>query len=106
MKPFAIAFAALALISVAGSSFAATAMPRAHRRHVRQEMRITQGVRSGRLTARETMRLERGQARVEREMWRARTNGSVSFRERARIARAQDWQSRRIYRLKHNRKGC
>ena len=106
MKRIAIACASLALLLLAGSSFAGTATPRAHRREMRQEMRIAQGMRSGALTPRETMRLERGQARVERQVWRAKADGRVSPRERARIERMQDRQSRRIYIAKHNRRGC
>jgi len=96
--------AALLLGVVAVPAFAADAPPRVERREARQERRIDQGVRSGRLTPREAHRLDRGQrhvARMERRMGR---DGRYTPRERARLQHAQNVQSRRIYRLKHNRR--
>jgi hypothetical protein len=90
------------LIAFAGIASANTCAPRVDRREARQQARIGQGVRSGRLTPGETIRLERGQRRVDRAERVAKADGRVSPRERARLNRMQDRQSRRIYRLKHN----
>lgn len=81
---------------------AGTATPRVERREVRQQARIAQGVKSGALTPRETVRLERGQAHVGRIEARAKSDGVVTPAERARLAHAQNVQSRQIRRLKHN----
>jgi hypothetical protein len=98
--------AAFALTAcLAGVSFAdTTATPRVHRRQVRQQERIAQGVHSGQLTPRETARLEAGQRHVERMKMRDKADGRMTARERARLAHAQNVQSRHIYRAKHNRR--
>jgi len=95
---------AVAVLVVLGASMASacTSTPRVDRREARQQARIAQGVRSGRLTPGEAARLEHGQARVDRVEDRAKADGVVTPRERARLARAQNHQSRRIHRLKHN----
>ena len=101
-----LGLAAVALtLCVASASFADdTATPRVHRRQVRQQERIAQGVHSGQLTPGETARLERGQAHVQAMKARAKADGVVTPAERARLAHAQNVQSRKIYRDKHNRK--
>jgi uncharacterized membrane protein YebE (DUF533 family) len=71
-------------------------------RQANQNSRITQGVGSGQLTAKETFQLEKGQARVQNMESRAKADGVVSNRERARINQAQNVQSQRIYNKKHN----
>ncbi len=106
MKQHVLVISAAALaICCAGSAFADSGnAPRAHRRQVRQEQRIHQGQRSGSLTPRETVRLQRGQGRIHRMHGRMQADGRMSWRERARLERAQDRQSRHIYRAKHNRR--
>jgi uncharacterized membrane protein YebE (DUF533 family) len=98
--------AAVALTTcLAGTALAdTTATPRVHRRQVRQQERIAQGVHSGQLTPRETARLEAGQGHVAAMKERAKSDGVVTPRERARLAHAQNVQSRHIDRAKHNRK--
>ncbi len=97
---------AIILIAAAAAAFATSAFagtPREERREARQQARIAQGVRSGQLTPRETIRLERGEQRIDRMEARAKANdGRIGPRERARIERAQNRESRQIYRLKHN----
>jgi hypothetical protein len=68
-----------------------------------QQDRIANGVESGQLTARETARLERGEARVNRQERRMKADGTFGPRERARITREQNGLSRQIYRQKHDR---
>ncbi|TXH04226.1 MAG: hypothetical protein E6R07_09835 [Nevskiaceae bacterium] len=74
-------------------------------RNVNQQQRIENGERSGALTARETGRLEAGQAHVERREAHAAADGHVSAREQARIQRSENRQSRRIGHKKHNARG-
>jgi len=94
------------LIAAAAATLATTAFagtPREERREARQQARIGQGVASGQLTPRETVRLERGEQHIDRMEARAKANdGKIGPAERARINRAQNRESRRIYRLKHN----
>lgn len=80
------------------------AMPRAEERQRVQQRRIGQGVRSGELTPKETLRLEREQVRIERTQRRMEADGQVTPGERARLQVRQDKASRDIYRAKHNRK--
>jgi uncharacterized membrane protein YebE (DUF533 family) len=102
-RTFTIVVLAAVMASFAGAAMAAgTATPRIDRREARQQHRITQGVRSGALTPRETARLDAGQAHVERMEARAKADGRVTAGERGRITRAQNRQSRAIYRKKHN----
>jgi hypothetical protein len=73
------------------------------RREARQQARIADGVRSGELTPRETVRLERKEARVHRHIQRARADGGgLSPAERVRIHRHQNRVSRQVYREKHD----
>jgi len=75
-----------------------------HKRQVNQQRRIGAGVKSGQLTPRETVRLEKKEARLNREIRRDRRDGGgLSARERNKIDRRQDALSRQIYRQKHDR---
>ena len=76
--------------------------PRVDQREANQEARIQQGAASGELNARETARLERGQARVRTLEDGAKADGTVTRKERVALHRAQDRQSRRIHRQKHD----
>jgi hypothetical protein len=69
-----------------------------------QQQRIRQGVRSGELTRREALRLEREQAQIRFAEARARrSGGEFTLRERARIQRELNQSSRHIRRQKHDR---
>jgi uncharacterized membrane protein YebE (DUF533 family) len=88
----------------AGTSIAAaqTNTPGIDARQANQEQRIQQGVASGQLNAKETYRLEKGQARINQMETNAKADGVVTKGERARIQGAQDVQSQRIYNQKHD----
>jgi len=73
-----------------------------NRREQRQQRRVMQGVRSGELTGRETLRLEREQLGIRRQERRAKSDGVVTARERVRLQRELSQSSRHIYRAKHN----
>ncbi|MEP6901147.1 MAG: hypothetical protein ABJA66_05315 [Actinomycetota bacterium] len=73
-------------------------------RESRQQRRIVNGVRTGKLTARETYRVERNQYRIRRQESRYRRSGNgLSWRERNRLQRELNQSSRRIYRQKHDK---
>ena len=85
MKRLTILILATALaVSLAGLASANTATPRIDRRIARQEVRIHRGVRSGQLTRRETLRLQRGERHIRRMEWRAKADGRVTQSERFR----------------------
>jgi hypothetical protein len=71
---------------------------------VKQQVRVAQGVRSGELTARETVRLERREARIQADVARSRAQngGTLTPADRVRIEARQDAMSRAIYRQKHD----
>ena len=99
MKTLARFAAALLALCLAVPAFAAGV----DRRERRQQARIADGVASGELTPRETVRLERKQARIDRHIARDRADGGgLSPAERARIHRQQNRASRQIYREKHD----
>jgi multidrug resistance efflux pump len=103
MKRFRVILCMLAVaVPLASVANASIATPRVERREARQEMRMAQGIRSGELTRREAVRLERGAARIDRLECRAQADGRVTPRERMHLQRALNHESRRIYRLKHN----
>lgn len=76
---------------------------RADRRQVKQQARITEGVKSGELTKTETVRLEARQVALQREKHQARADdGRLDAAERAKLERKQDRLSRRIHAQKHD----
>ena len=106
MRRFVTTFFMLML--TAGAALSAEAhgggrrTPGVDRREHRQQRRIVRGVRSDELTARETLRLERGQWDIRRDERRAKSDGHVTARERAHLQRELNRESRHIYRAKHN----
>ena len=102
-------FSAIAAsVFIAGLSVGSQAQTRQPRRinqrEHRQQKRITQGVRSGELTAAEALRLEREQVKLRQLEARLRDSGDrLSPKERARLERDLNRTSRDIYRQKHDR---
>jgi len=76
-------------------------------RQFNQQRRIRNGVRSGRINTRQTMRLERQHRSINREMrvMRARHNGRLTPRDRRILVHRQNVESRRIFRAEHRRIG-
>lgn len=73
-------------------------------RQRRQQQRIYNGVRTGRLNRREAYRLQRQQYRLYRTESRyRRSGGGLSWRERYLLQRRLNRSSRSIYRQKHDR---
>ncbi|MGA7108995.1 MAG: hypothetical protein WBV28_21420 [Terracidiphilus sp.] len=103
---------AAALAAAPALTIAQTPAPAAQRQTIRQrefnqQRRIGNGVRSGRLNAHQTMRLERQQRSIHRQMrfMRARHNGRLTMRDRGVLNHRQNIASRRIFRARHNRIG-
>ena len=77
---------------------------KAGNRQIKQQKRIHQGVKSGELTRKETLRLEREQCRIQKTKQEALKDGELILEERLRLERQQNRANRHIYRLKHNEK--
>jgi cytochrome c-type biogenesis protein CcmE len=79
-------------------------VPVARKRQHEQQQRVGQGVRSGELTAKETIRLEKEQRGINHDIRDAKSDGVVTGAERKDIHQDQNQASRHIYRAKHNRR--
>jgi hypothetical protein len=89
--------------SIAALATTAPAFARINQRQTHQQQRIASGVRSGALTAREAVRVERQQVRIARYERQSRADGGgLNFNERARIEHMQDRASHTIYNQKHD----
>ena len=89
-------FALAGLSIFAASAFAHGGMSGIDQRQFRQEQRIEHGVRTGQLTPREAVRLNRQQERIERLEYLARADGYVTPRERERLQSALQRQNQQI----------
>jgi hypothetical protein len=112
MKVSLLGVGLLALTSTIGFAQAAPAAVPVQRhaatinqRREHQQQRIGQGIRTGRLNARQGARLERSEARIGRTEHRMRANhrGHLTRPERVRLNHRLNRTSRAIYRAKHNR---
>ena len=94
---------ALAAAATVGAALPAEAQSINQREH-RQEQRIRQGVRSGRLTPAEARRLQYLEMRLRRTeaRMRWRNGGRLSPRQRRRLQIMADRDRAAIYHLKHN----
>jgi len=93
---------AVACIGAFAQAASAPATPRIDKREVRQEKRIDQGVASGQLTAKETVKLEGEQAAIHKTEARAKSDGKVTRTERKRLTKMQNRASQDIYQQKHD----
>ena len=77
-----------------------------NRRETRQQKRIAQGVKNGKLTPKQTANLEKREGSVQRQEKRdmAKHNGHLTKVEQRQLNRRQNHISRSIYRDKHNKK--
>jgi hypothetical protein len=98
-----------ALTAAPAMTFAQTSAPEQPKnpivkREFNQQRRIGNGMRSGRLTPDEGVRLERQQRSIHRQFrtMHARHNGRLTMRERRMIYRRQIVASRRIFRVKRH----
>ena len=72
-------------------------------RQAHQEQRIEQGLQSGRLTAAEAARLQKGETFIDHAQAQARADGTVTRQERHRLDKMTDRESVAIRRQKHDR---
>ena len=114
MKVSLLGVGLLALTSTIGFAQAAPAAPAApmqrhaatiNQRREHQQQRIGQGIRTGRLNARQGARFERREASIGRQERHMRTvdGGRLTHRDRVRLNHRLNRTSRAIYRAKHGR---
>jgi uncharacterized membrane protein YebE (DUF533 family) len=100
---FSSSLLALVFLAAAGTAVAqSNQTPNLDRREVRQQRRITQGIKSGQLTPAETANLEAREAKLNADEAKAKADGVVTQRERARLQREANRDSKAVYRKKHN----
>lgn len=92
----------LFLIGFTFSTEAQTVTPKVTKRQVNQQKRIHQGVKSGELTRKEVVHLQKQQAHIQRTKKRVKADGVVTKRERAKLHRKQTRASKNVYRAKNN----
>ena len=90
------------LMCALGLSFSSVAQS-LNERQVNQNIRIAEGINSGELTARESVRMLAGQAQLQRMENRAKADGVVTRKERARLHQKANKESAKIYHNKHDR---
>lgn len=99
-------FASVLLISVFTFGLSAVSLaqstPHIDKRERHQQRRIRHGVRSGSLTKREAVRLERAEAKTHAQEAAAKADGVVTGKERRQLRHRETRTSRRIYRQKHD----
>jgi hypothetical protein len=101
-KMFSIFIALSMSVVFAGAGFAQT--PKITERQKNQQKRILKGVKSGELTAKEFLKLEKEQLRIQKAKKDARADGNVTNKERAKITISQLKANNHIFRAKHNKK--
>jgi len=92
----------LAFLSIAKLSSAQTATPKITERQENQQDRIANGVKSGELTPKETVHLEKREAKIQHDKKVAKSDGKVTHAERAKLHREENRASRTIYHQKHD----
>jgi hypothetical protein len=72
-------------------------------REKNQQKRIAEGVKSGELTKKEALKLEKKEKKLHEQIQKDRADGrGLTPKERAKIERKQDKVSRQIYKEKHD----
>jgi len=97
-----VLFSSLFLIVLSSALSAQTATPGVTDRQINQQKRITQGVRSGELTKKETARLQVQQRQIQKHKQAVKADGVVTKRERTSLQVHQNKASRTIQRKKNN----
>jgi hypothetical protein len=86
----------------AAKSTARPKTPAVNKREHNQQERIHQGIKSGELTRRETIRLEKEEAKIRVNEKFAKSDGKVTAAERARLEKELNKASKDIYQQKHD----
>jgi hypothetical protein len=96
-----------ALVLVFGFSLSAEAKPSAKtKREKNQEYRIKKGVKSGKLTQKERVKIAKEQKKIDAYERKIASDGKVTKREHLRLDRKRDRASRSIYKQKHDKQNA
>ena len=87
-----------------GSLLAQDKTPIIHKREVKQNNRIKEGVKTGQLTKGEAKYLQQEQKEIRKSKRVAKQDGKVTKGERRMIKSEQNQANKDIYKLKHNKK--
>ena len=101
-----LAFAVTTLVCVGAALAQAPAplpKPGTDGRQATQEERINQGLQSGRLTAAEAARLQKGESRIDAAQARVAADGTVTQNEQKHLQKMTSHESQAIYKQKHDR---
>lgn len=79
-----------------------TRSPQVDKREQHQVQRLKNGVSSGALTGKETMRSMGDQIRIRQHEKRFKADGNLTGKERAKLHRALNHSGRRLHQRKHN----
>lgn len=93
----------LFLVGFAWTMQAQSVTPKVTSRQINQQKRIKQGVVSGALTKKETVRLQKQQRRIHASKKSEKADGVVTRKERKVIHARQTNASKNIYKQKNNR---
>lgn len=100
---FSSSLLSLVFLAAAGTAVAeGNQTPNLDKREVRQQQRITQGIKSGTLTPAEAANLEAREAKLNADEAKAKADGVVTQHERARLQAEANRDSKAICRKKHN----
>lgn len=104
MKVKILMFIGMFVFGFAAQGEAQTITPNIKVRQIHQQKRIKAGVKSGELTRKETVKLQKQQLKVQRTKKNAKADGVVTRKERSQIYRQQAKASKSLYIAKHNRR--
>ena len=90
------------VLAASGAAFAQATLG-VDKAQAQQEKRIEQGVASGQLNPKETVRLEKREGALQAHELTAKADGKVTHRERMKLRAEAKRDSHAIYRQKHDR---
>jgi len=70
-------------------------------RQVAQRKRISQGVQSGRINAKEAAKLGRGEKKIEKARGKAKKDGKLTTKEKTKLQHLENKEGHKIYEAKH-----
>lgn len=94
----------LGLVAFCASGFSQTTKKKVNKRQVVQQKKINQGVKSGELTKKEAVQLQKQQRNINQTKKAAKADGVVTRKEKAIINHKQNKAAGNIAKKKHNDK--
>jgi hypothetical protein len=104
MHVFKKAVSALVLVLMTGVVSQAAWAGEVKDREENQQDRIDKGVQTGKLTAGEVNRLDKGEAKIESNRQKALADGKMTYKEKRKLNHEETKESKKIFKMKHNKK--